>query len=105
MKQLTLPGLDGREVVFDITRADLEASLQSGTFAGQIPGHPNSMVTLAYKFGREAFTVISPDDGIFLQGWPREPGEVIVTSFDPDTYQSMPGGEPIRTTNIFKIAQ
>lgn len=103
--QLTLPGLDGQEVQFNITRANLEPSKQVGTFAGQISNRPNSMVTLSFKFGREAFTVISPDDGIYLQGSPREPGQVIVTSFNPDTYLPLPGGESIKTTNTFKIAQ
>ena len=105
VKQLTLPGFDGQELQFLVERADLEESKQSGTFAGQLLNRPNSHVTLAFKFGREAFTVMSPDDGIYLQGHPREPGEIILTSFDPNTYQSVPGGEPIRTTNTFKIAQ
>jgi hypothetical protein len=98
VKQLTLPGFDGRELQVEIDRADLESSWQSGTFAGRLEGRPNSMVTLAFKFGREAFTIVSPDDGTYLQAHPREPGELIITSFDPDTYQPMPGGEPIRTT-------
>ena len=94
--QLTLPGFDGQELQFVIQRADLEASKQVGTFAGHLVGRPDSLVTLAYKFGREAFTVMSPADGIYLQGHPRESGEIILTSFDPNTYQPVPGGEPIR---------
>ncbi len=105
VQQLTLPGLDGQELQVTVSRADLEPSWQSGTFTGQLANRPNSMVTLAFKFGRESFTVVSPDDGIYLQAWPREPGEVIVTSFDPDVYTAMPEGEPIKTTNTFKIAQ
>lgn len=105
VKQLTLPGLDGQELQFTVTRADLEPSWQAGTFTGQLANRPNSMVTLAFKFGRESFTVVSPDDGLYLQAWPREPGEVIITSFDPDVYTAMPEGEPILTTNTFKIAQ
>jgi hypothetical protein len=98
VKQLTLPGFDGQEIQFQIDRADLEPSQQSGTFTGQLPNRPNSMVTLAFKFGREAFTILSPDDHLFLQAHPREPGELILTSFDPDKYQSVPGGDPIRTS-------
>jgi hypothetical protein len=98
VKQLTLPGFDGQELQIAIDRADLESSWQSGTFAGRLEGRPNSLVTLAFKFGREAFTILSPDDGTYLQAHPREPGQLIVTSFDPDTYQPMPGGEPIRTS-------
>lgn len=96
--QLTLPGFDGQELQVIIERADLEPSKQSGTFTGRLAHRPNSLVTLAFKFGREAFTVLSPDDGTYLQAHPREPGELILTSFDPDTYQPVPGGEPIRTS-------
>ena len=99
VQQLTLPGFDGQEFQVTIERADLEPSKQSGTFTGQLAGKPGSMVTLAFKFGREAFTIVSPEDGTFLQGHPREPGELIITSFDPDTYQPVPGGEPIRTAH------
>jgi hypothetical protein len=105
VKQLTLPGLDGQELQFAINRADLEPSKLAGSFTGQLANRNNSMVTLSYKFGRESFTVLSPDDGIYLQAWPRESGEVMITSFDPDIYQAMPEGEPIMTTNTFKIAQ
>jgi len=105
VKQLTLPGLDGQELQFAINHTDLEPSWQAGTFTGQLANRPNSMVTLAFKFGRESFTVVSPDDGLYLQAWPREPGQVIITSFDPDVYTAMPEGEPIKTTNTFKIAQ
>ena len=105
VKQLTLPRFDGKELQFDIVRADLEPSEQVGTFTGRLPNRPDSMVTLSYRFGREAFTVLSPEDGIYLQAWPREPGQILLTSFEPDTYLSLPEGEPIKTTNTFKIAQ
>jgi hypothetical protein len=105
VRQLTLPGLDGRELPFEIRRSDLEPSKLAGTFTGQLPGRPNSMVTLSFKFGREAFTIVSPDDGLYLQAWPRDPGQVILTSFDPETYLPLPGGDPIKTTNLFKTAQ
>lgn len=105
VEQLTLPGFDGQELQFVIQRADLESSKQVGTFAGHLAGQPNSIVTLAFHFGREAFTVLSPEEGIYFQGQPREPGEIILTSFDPETYSALPGGEPIVTTNTFKIAQ
>lgn len=105
VKQLTLPNFDGKEILFEIKRADLEPSKQVGTFTGQLPNRPNSTVTLSFKFGREAFTVISPDDGLYLQAWPRDPGQVILTSFDPELYTSMPEGEPIKTTNAFKPFQ
>ena len=84
--QITLPGLDGQEVQFEITQSDLKPSGQSGAFAGHVPGKLDSMVTLAFKGGREAFTVLSPSDGLYLVGEPREPGELIVKSINPNTY-------------------
>ena len=97
LQKLTLPGLDGQVLEMEVTRADLAPSGLSGTFAGNITGHGKSLVTLAFKQGREAFTVESPEQGIFLQGHPREPGEIMITSFDPDVYLPLPGGEPIKT--------
>ena len=98
IEQLTLPGFDGAQFQFIIERADLEPSKQSGTFTGRIEGQPESLVTLAFKFGREAFTILSPETGTFIQAFPREPGEIMLTSFDPATYQRLPGGEPIKTS-------
>jgi hypothetical protein len=95
VRNFTLPALDGKELEVEVTRADVAPSGLSGTFAGRIAGRGQSTVTLAFKQGREAFTVLSPEDGTYLQGHPREPGEIILTSFDPDTYQRLPGGEPI----------
>lgn len=86
VRQLTLPGLDGQEVQFEITKADLSPSGQQGAFSGHVTGRLDSMVTFAFKGGREAFTVLSPSDGLYLQGDPREPGELIVKSINPETY-------------------
>ena len=96
IRKLTLPGLDGREVQVEVTGADLAFSGLSGTFTGKVAGREKSLVTLAFQQGREAFTVVSPDDDLFLQGHPREPGEIILTSFDPETYLKVPGGEPFK---------
>lgn len=97
VKTLTLPGIDGQEVTVEVTSSDLALSGMSGTFTGRIPGKDESLVTLAFKQGREAFTVMSPQDGLFLQGHPREPGEIIVTSFDPEVYTPFTKCEPIKT--------
>lgn len=86
LKQLMVPGLDGQEFVVELAEADLHPSGVEGAFAGRLSGRPDSMVTVAFKGGREAFTVISPSDGIYLQGDPREPGEIIVKSIDPKRY-------------------
>lgn len=92
--QLTLPGLDGQEVRFKITQADLNPSGQQGAFSGHVAGRPDSMVTLAFKGGREAFTVLSPADNLYLVGEPREPGELIVKSINPETYAAGLCGNP-----------
>lgn len=98
IRKLMLPSLDGRELEFEVTSVDLAPSGLSGTFAGHLPGKLKSLVTLAFDRGREAFTVLSPEDGLYLQGHPREPGELIVTSFDPAIYQPVSICEPIITS-------
>jgi hypothetical protein len=97
VRSLTLPGLDGQEVNVEVTSVDLDPSGLSGTFSGHVAGNRKSLVTLAFIRGREAFTVVSPDDGVFLQGHPREPGEILVASFDPDQYLNVPGANSLKT--------
>jgi hypothetical protein len=94
LHSLTLPALDGREVQFEVVSADLAPSGQSGTFTGRLAGRPDSTVTLAFKFGREAFTILSPADNLYLQADPREPGEIILKSIDPATYAPARCGTP-----------
>lgn len=101
VRTLTLPGLDGQEVQVEVTGTDLDPSGLSGTFSGHVAGHQQSLVTLAFIRGREAFTVVSPDNGVFLQGHPRESGEVLVASFDPDEYMSVRGAESIKALPTF----
>lgn len=102
VRKLMLPAFDGEELEMEVTSADLAPSGLSGTFAGHLAGREQSLVTLAYQQGREAFTVLSPEDGMYLQGHPREPGEIMITSFDPETYSPLPGGEPIKTNETPK---
>ena len=86
LRALTLPGLDGQELEFEIVRADLEPSGLKGSFAGRLAGKPESMVILSFKGDREAFSVSSPADDLHLQADPREPGEIVVKRIDPATY-------------------
>ncbi len=86
VRRLTLPALDGHELDVELTGADLAPSALRGTLHGKLVGRPQSMVTIAFKGGREAFTVMSPEDGLHLQADPREPGEIIVKRIDPATY-------------------
>jgi hypothetical protein len=94
LRQFTLPDLDGRELMVEIISSDLSPSGQSGSFHGRLAGQPESLVTLAFEFGTEAFTVLSPEDGLYLQADPREPGELIVKSIDPDIYVAFKCGNP-----------
>jgi hypothetical protein len=82
----TLPGLDGQLLAVDVRRAELEAGGDRGVFSGKLAGRENSLVTITFQGGREAFTVYSPDDDLFLNAVPREPGEIIVASINPLTY-------------------
>lgn len=86
MSEIELPGLDGQEVAFKISKTDLSPSGEQGTFSGQVAGRLDSMVTFAFKGGREAFTILSPADNLYLVGEPREPGELVVKSINPETY-------------------
>ena len=88
VRSLTLPGLDGREIHVQVTGSELAYSGLSGTFTGRVAGREQSIVTLAFKNNREAFSVSSPEDGLYLEAEPREPGEVIIKEIDPATYAS-----------------
>jgi len=84
--QLTLPGLDGRELTFEIARRQDAGSSRRGMFSGHLVGNADSLVTMAFEDGREAFTILSPKDNVFVVGEPRENGQVIVKAIDPNTY-------------------
>jgi hypothetical protein len=86
VKQLTLPGVDGQELQFEIIKSDGKISSRQGAFSGHLAGNNDSLVTLAFLDGREAFTVLSPKENIFIVGEPREDGQVVVKAIDPDTY-------------------
>jgi len=86
VQQLTLPGVDGQELQFEIVKRDGNGSSRQGMFSGHLAGNVDSLVTLAFQDGREAFTILSPKENIFLVGEPREDGQVIVKAIDPNTY-------------------
>ncbi len=86
IQQLTLPGLDGQELQFEITKSDSNGSSRQGMFSGHLAGNPDSLVSFAFQDGREAFTIIAPKENIFVVGEPREDGQVIVKAIDPNTY-------------------
>ena len=86
IQQITLPGLDGQEIIFEVKRADLEPSGLRGTFYGNVAGRLDSMVTLAFKNNVQAFTILSPSDNLYLDVEPHDPGDVIVKSIDLEKY-------------------
>ena len=94
VSHFTLPGLDGQELEVEVISSDLAPSGQTGTFHGRLAGSPQSLVTLAFEFGIEAYTILSPEDQIYLQADPRESGELIVRSFDPDKFMPFQCGNP-----------
>lgn len=104
VQQLTLPGLDGQELQFQIVKRDAHSSRQ-GMFSGHLAGNNDSLVTLAFMDGREAFTILAPKENIFLVGEPREDGQVIVKAIDPNTYGVGPadqGDDFIKTDSTNK---
>lgn len=94
VRKLTLPGLDGQELEFEIVRADFDPSGHSGSFSGRLAGQADSMVILSFRGDREAFSVSSPQENLHLQADPREPGEIVVKAIDPATYIQGQCGNP-----------
>lgn len=86
VRQLTLPGVDGQELQFEIVKGDNQGSSRQGMFSGHLVGNTESLVTLAFEDGRQAFTVLSPKENVFIVGEPREDGQVIVKAIDPNVY-------------------
>lgn len=93
LKQITLPGLNGQELTVDVTRTDFRNDGSKGQIYGQLPGRPDSMVTAAFVGLREAFTIISPQDQIYLQAEAHEPNQVVVKSINPKTYGTFASGK------------
>jgi hypothetical protein len=94
IQQLLLPGLDGQVLPVKVTKTDFESGGDRGIFYGKLADRPDSMVTVAFINGREAFTVVSPQDQIYLHAESREPGEIVVKSVDPSTYGGGVCGTP-----------
>ncbi len=90
IEQITLPGLDGQTFTVHVTKTDFRNGGSKGRIYGHLQDDPDSMVTVAFVNDREAFTIISARDQVYLQAESREPGEVIVKSINPKTY-GVPG--------------
>jgi hypothetical protein len=94
IQELTLPGLDGQALPVTVTKTDFESGGDRGLFYGKLPGQTDSLVTVAFIGSREAFTVVSPQNQIYLQGESREPGEIVVKQIDPQKYAAGVCGNP-----------
>lgn len=79
----SIPSLDGQELEVEVMMVDHAVSGVDGVVYGKLRGVPDSTVTIAYSDKSECFSVLSPSQDFFLQGEPREPGEIVVKSFDP----------------------
>ena len=86
IQQITLPGLDGQELQALVTRTELKDGGSQGMFYGKLPDDPNSIVTVAFINDREAFTVNSLQNQIYLMGEAWEPGQIVVKSINPALY-------------------
>lgn len=94
LKNITLPGLDGREIEVEITETHLNPAQQGGSVTGRIKGRFNSMVSVGFAQGYESFNILSPEDHLYLTADAREPGEVIVKEIDPDQYAPAGSDQP-----------
>ena len=101
VRELTLPGVDGQELTVEIVKGNPTGSSRQGMLYGYLAGNRDSLVTLAFEDGREAFTVLAPKEDIFVVGEPREPGQVMVKAINPNTYGLPPpeADDQIKTDN------
>jgi len=90
VERLTLPGLDGQELQWQIVQREGNGSSRQGMFSGHLVGKLDSTVSFAFQDGREAFSVIAPKENLYVVGEPREDAQVIVKAIDPRTYGAGP---------------
>ena len=88
VRSLTLPGLDGEEIEFEITKSDVEPSGLRGMFSGHVAGYPDALETLAFAKNKQAYTVLSPSAGIYLTADAHDSGDAILKGIDPNVYAS-----------------
>lgn len=93
VRSFTLPGLDGREYIVEVTQNSVERTRLAGSLAGHLKGRFNSMVSIGFAEGYESFNIFSPDDKIYIVADAREPGEVMLKEIDPAKYGVSPQTE------------
>ena len=94
LKTLVLPGFDGEELGVEINKIDSIEGGAEGTIYGRLSGRPDSLVTLTFIGRSECFSLLSPDQNLFLQGDPREPGEIILKKINPALMGGEEGSHP-----------
>lgn len=90
VKQVTLPGFDGQEFTVQIEKTEGKISGRRGQLSGKLPEDPDSLVTLAFADGRQAYMIISPKNNLYLIADPREDGQAVLKAIDPNTYGMSP---------------
>lgn len=83
LKELSIPGFDGKEYKVEVTRTEYQDYDSSGNIYGHLVDRPNSTVVMSFFEDRESYTVISHLDGINFEYIPREAREIILNQIDP----------------------
>ena len=94
LQTVPVPGFDGTEWMIEVYKVDSVDGGSEGTIYGRLPGQPNSLVTLTFIGPSECFSLLSPDQDLYIQGDPREPGEIIVKKINPSMMGGEEGGHP-----------
>ena len=94
LKTVPVPGFDGTEWMIEVYKVDSVDGGAEGTIYGRLPGQPDSLVTLTFIGPSECFSLLSPAQDLYIQGDPREPGEIIVKKINPSMMGGEEGGHP-----------
>jgi len=94
LQELTLQGLDGQDITVEIQHADIDPSGMRGSFYGHVAGRPGSVFSLAFLEERQAYTIISPEDELYLDVEAHDPGDVVVKSIYLEKYGVGKCGSP-----------
>lgn len=89
-----MPGFDGSEWMIDVYKVDSVDGGAEGTIYGRLPSQPNSLVTLTFIGPAECFSLLSPDQDLYIQGDPREPGEIVLKKINPALMGGEEGAHP-----------
>ena len=94
LQTVPVPGFDGAEWMIDVYKVDSIDGGAEGTIYGRLPGQPDSLVTLTFIGRSECFSLLSPNQDLYIQGDPREPGEIVLKRINPSLMGGEEGGHP-----------